>query len=163
MVADQVPASAMTPMLRSATSAVLSDSSLIGAALSRAYTAEIDAWLQSVVGGVGEMRGVALAAVGGYGRGDLSMGSDLDLLLVHNGSGAVAEVAEKIWYPIWDSGMKLGHAVRTIDEALDLAAGDLDTATSLLDIRLIGGEAKLVTELASRSRAQWRSATHVGE
>ena len=140
-----------------ATSAVLSDSSLIGTALSRAYTAEIDAWLQSVVGGVGEMRGVALAAVGGYGRGDLSMGSDLDLLLVHNGSGAVAEVAEKIWYPIWDSGMKLGHAVRTIDEALDLAAGDLDTATSLLDIRLIGGEAKLVTELASRSRAQWRS------
>ncbi|MEZ5246441.1 MAG: [protein-PII] uridylyltransferase [Acidimicrobiales bacterium] len=140
-----------------ATSAVLADSSLIGTALSRAYTAEIDAWLQSVVGGVGEMRGVALAAVGGYGRGDLSMGSDLDLLLIHNGSGHVAEVAENIWYPIWDSGMKLGHAVRTIDEALDLAAGDLDTATSLLDIRLIGGEEKLVTELAARSRAQWRS------
>lgn len=139
-----------------ATSAVLSDSSLIGTGLSRAYTAEIDAWLQSVVGGVGEMRGVALAAVGGYGRGDLSMGSDLDLLLIHNGSGHVADVAERIWYPIWDSGMKLGHAVRTVDEALDLAAGDLDTATSLLDIRLIGGEEKLVRELAEKSRAQWR-------
>jgi [protein-PII] uridylyltransferase len=139
-----------------ATSAVLSDSSLIGTGLSRAYTAEIDSWLQSVVGGVGEMRGVALASVGGYGRGDLSMGSDLDLLLIHNGSGHVAEVAEKIWYPIWDTGMKLGHAVRTIDEALELADGDLDTATSLLDIRLIGGEERLVTELAEKSRAQWR-------
>jgi [protein-PII] uridylyltransferase len=138
-----------------ATSVVLSDSSLVGTGLSRAYTAEIDLWLQSVVGGVGEMQGVALAAVGGYGRGDLSMGSDLDLLLIHNDSGHVAEVAERIWYPIWDTGMKLGHAVRTIDEALELASGDLDTATSLLDIRLIGGEQKLVDELASKSRAQW--------
>lgn len=140
-----------------ATSAVLADSSLVGTGLSRAYTAEIDAWLQSVVGGVGEMEGVALAAVGGYGRGDLSMGSDLDLLLIHNDSGHVAEVAERIWYPIWDTGMKLGHAVRTIDEALDLASSDLDTATSLLDIRLIGGEARLVDELARKSREQWHA------
>jgi [protein-PII] uridylyltransferase len=139
-----------------ATSAVLSDSSLVGTGLSRAYTAEIDAWLQSVVGGIGEMQGVALAAVGGYGRGDLSMGSDLDLLLIHNDSGHVAEVAENIWYPIWDTGMKLGHAVRTVDEALELAAEDLDTATSLLDIRLIGGEERLVRELASKSRQQWQ-------
>lgn len=140
-----------------ATSSVLADPALVGTGLSRAYTEEIDTWLQSVVGGVGEMKGVALAAVGGYGRGDLSMGSDLDLLLIHNGSGHVAEVAERIWYPIWDTGMKLGHAVRTIDEALDLASGDLDTATSLLDIRLIGGEERLVTELAEKSRAQWRA------
>ncbi len=139
-----------------ATSAVLADSTLVGAALSRAYTAEVDAWLKSVVDGVGDKKGVALAAVGGYGRGDLSLGSDLDLLLLHDGSGAVAEVAEAIWYPIWDSGMKLGHAVRTPEEALDLAADDLDTATSLLDIRLIGGSAALVEELARRSLEQWR-------
>jgi [protein-PII] uridylyltransferase len=138
-----------------ATSAVLSDSSLVGTGLSRAYTAEIDAWLQSVVAGVGEVQGVALAAVGGYGRGDLSLGSDLDLLLIHNDSGHVAEVAERIWYPIWDTGMKLGHAVRTIDEALGLAATDLDTATSLLDIRHIGGEERFVTELAAKSRVLW--------
>ena len=140
-----------------ATSAVLADSSLVGTGLSRAYTAEIDAWLQSVVAGAGEVRGVALAAVGGYGRGDLSLGSDLDLLLIHDNSGHVAEVAERIWYPIWDSGMKLGHAVRTIDEALDLASSDLDTATSLLDIRHIGGEERFVTEVATKSRDQWRS------
>lgn len=139
-----------------ATSSVLADSSLVGTALSRAYTAEIDSWLESVVAGAGEVQGVALAAVGGYGRGDLSLGSDLDLLLIHNDSGHVAEVAERIWYPIWDSGMKLGHAVRTIDEALELSASDLDTATSLLDIRLIGGDPRLVDELAARSRTQWR-------
>lgn len=138
-----------------ATSAVLADSSLIGTGLSRAYTAEIDAWLQSVVAGVGEVQGVALAAVGGYGRGDLSLGSDLDLLLIHNDSGHVAEVAERIWYPIWDTGMKLGHAVRTIDEAIDLATDDLDTATSLLDIRFIGGDERLVNDLAKRSRVLW--------
>ncbi|MFT7610103.1 MAG: [protein-PII] uridylyltransferase [Candidatus Aldehydirespiratoraceae bacterium] len=138
-----------------ATSAVLADSSLIGTGLSRAYTAEIDAWLQSVVAGVGEVQGVALAAVGGYGRGDLSLGSDLDLLLIHNDSGHVAEVAERIWYPIWDTGMKLGHAVRTIDEAIDLATDDLDTATSLLDIRFIGGDERLVNDLAKRSRDLW--------
>ncbi len=140
-----------------ATSAVVADSSLVGAALSRAYTEEVDAWLQSVVDGVGEVRGVALAAVGGYGRRDLSLGSDLDLLLIHDGSGAVAEVAERIWYPIWDTGMKLGHAVRTIDEALELAGNDLDTATSLLDIRLISGSEELVNELGKRSVAQWRA------
>ena len=140
-----------------ATSALLADRSLVGTDLSRAYTAEIDAWLESVVEGVEEVRGVALAAVGGYGRGSLSIGSDLDLLLVHNDSGHVAEVAERIWYPIWDSGIKLGHAVRTIDEAIDLAADDLDTATSLLDIRLIGGEARLVDELAKKSHDLWRN------
>ncbi len=139
-----------------ATSAVIADSSLVGTALSRAYTEEVDAWLRSVVDGVGEVRGVALAAVGGYGRGDLSLGSDLDLLLIHDDSGAVAEVAERIWYPIWDTGMKLGHAVRTIEEAIDLAADDLDTATSLLDIRLIGGSRGLVEELSDKSAVQWR-------
>ena len=68
----------------------------------------------------------------------------------------MAELAERIWYPIWDTGMRLGHAVRTIDEALELAADDLDTATSLLDIRLIAGESRLVDELATRSRLLWR-------
>lgn len=142
-----------------ATSALLANRNLVGTELGRAYTAEIDTWLESVVEGVEEVRGVALAAVGGYGRGSLSVGSDLDLLLLHNNSGHVAEVAERIWYPIWDSGIKLGHAVRTVDEAIDLATDDLDTATSLLDVRLIGGDARLVDELAKKSRDLWRSQT----
>ena len=100
-----------------ATADVVADRSLVGTALADAYTAEVDAWLGSVIDEVGDLPGFALAAVGGYGRGDLSPGSDLDLLLVHQIEGSAAIVAERIWYPIWDSGMKLGHAVRTIDEA----------------------------------------------
>ena len=140
-----------------AAAGVLADRTLVGTDLAEAYTAEIDAWLGSVIADVGDLPGFALAAVGGYGRGDLSPGSDLDLLLIHQYSGSTAEVAERIWYPIWDSGMKLGHAVRTIDEALDLAADDLDTATSLLEMRFLGGSEALVDELATKALAQWRS------
>jgi len=143
-----------------ATERVVADRNLVGVALSEAYTAEVDAWLRSVVDGVGQVRGVALAATGGYGRGDLSLGSDLDLLLIHDGTGAVAEVAERIWYPIWDTGMRLGHAVRTIDEALELSVDDLDTATSLLEMRCIGGSTAMVDDLASKALDLWRSNTH---
>lgn len=139
-----------------ATADVVADRSLVGTALAEAYTAEVDSWLGSVIDEVGDLPGFALAAVGGYGRGDLSPGSDLDLLLVCQFEGSAAGVAERIWYPIWDSGMKLGHAVRTIDEALDLAADDLDTATSLLEIRCLGGSESLVDDLERRALEQWR-------
>jgi len=108
--------------------------------------------------------GVVLVAVGGYGRGELSFQSDIDLVLVHAGRRAVerelgvavGEIADRVWYPIWDTGLKLGHAVRTIDEALALAADDLDTATSLLDVRAIGGDAALADDLAARALRLWR-------
>jgi len=139
-----------------ATADVVADRSLVGTALAEAYTAVVDAWLGAVIDEVGHLPGFALAAVGGYGRGDLSPGSDLDLLLITQFEGTAAGVAEHIWYPIWDSGMRLGHAVRTIDEALELAADDLDTATSLLEMRGLGGNPSLVDELAKRALAQWR-------
>jgi len=137
------------------TAQLLEDPTLVGTGLSTAWTNVIDEWLSAIVAGVDEVRGVVLAAVGGYGRGELSPCSDLDLLLLHDGSGAVAEVAERVWYPVWDSGMKLGHAVRTIDEALDLATDDLETATSLLDMRWLGGDHRLLAELAERSQRLW--------
>jgi len=137
------------------TEKLLHDASLVGTGLSRAWTAAIDEWLSAIVSGVDEVPGVSLAAVGGYGRGELSPFSDLDLLLIHDGSGAVAEVAERVWYPVWDSGIKLGHAVRTIDEALDLAATDLETATSLLDMRWLGGDQRMVVDLADRANRLW--------
>ncbi len=138
-----------------ATAALLEDSSLVGTSLSAAWTAAVDEWLSAIVAGVDEVPGVSLAAVGGYGRGELSPCSDLDLLLIHDDSGAVAEVAERVWYPVWDSGIKLGHAVRTIDEALDLATTDLETATSLLDMRWLGGDRRMLAELAERAERLW--------
>ena len=71
-------------------------------------------------------------AVGGYGRRELSLQSDIDVLLLHAGRDDIGELADRLWYPIWDARMKLGHAVRTAKEALALAADDLDTATGLL-------------------------------
>lgn len=140
-----------------ATGEVVADRSLVGLDLASAYTAVVDAWLGEVIDEVSGLPGFALAAVGGYGRGDLSPGSDLDLLLITQFEGSAAGVAERIWYPIWDSGLKLGHAVRTIDEALELASTDLDTATSLLEMRCLGGSNQLVEELSRRALAQWRA------
>src|SRR5919198_2725729 len=119
---------------------LLADPSLTGAAFCRAYAARADAWLVALLG---EEPGVALVAVGGYGRGELAPGSDLDVVLLHAGRKDVRTVAERLWYPLWDAGLKVGHGVRTIKEALRLAADDLDTATALLDLRLIAGDTAL--------------------
>ncbi|NBO79583.1 MAG: [protein-PII] uridylyltransferase, partial [Actinobacteria bacterium] len=56
---------------------------------------------------------VALVGVGANGRQDLTLGSDLDLVLVHEKDYKIDQIAEKIWYPIWDLGIKLDHSVRT--------------------------------------------------
>jgi [protein-PII] uridylyltransferase len=121
-------------------------------------SAETDRWLASLLGAE---PGVALVAVGGYGRAELAPGSDLDVVLLHKGrprnDAEVRALAERIWYPLWDAGLKLGHGVRTVKEALALAATDLDTATSFLDVRLIAGDSSLCDDLARRAEAQWQS------
>jgi [protein-PII] uridylyltransferase len=100
-------------------------------------------------------------AVGGYGRGELCPGSDLDLLLLHRGGrrdrAELGRLAERLWYPVWDRGLKLGHAVRTVKEALALAGSDLNTATAQLDVRLVAGDPALAAELARRAVEQWRA------
>ena len=143
-----------------AAAAHLSNPELIGTAFCQAYTSEIDDWVRSIVDQVEPAEGFALAAVGGYGRGDLTPGSDLDLLLIHKLGSKATPIAKQIWYPIWDSGMKVGHAVRTIDEALSLAAEDLDTATSLLEMRCLGGDPSLVDELQEKALHQWQQRKH---
>ena len=96
--------------------------------------------------------------MGGYGRRELCPGSDLDVVLVHKGLPAreVKAAAEGIWYPVWDAGVGLDHSVRTVKEALSVAAGDLRAALGLLDARLVAGDADLAADLAARSRTQWR-------
>jgi [protein-PII] uridylyltransferase len=99
----------------------------------------------------------ALVAVGGYGRGELSPFSDIDLLLVHQSKSnkPLESVASAIWYPIWDAGLKLGHAVRNLEEHLELAKGDLDTATALLTARPLAGDPKLGAAIVDSGRANW--------
>ncbi len=140
--------------------AALADTT-IGGRLFCTHLAEVtDTWIAALVAQARQQhpRGprFALLAIGGYGRGELSPQSDLDLLLVHDSKpGKVQPIASAIWYPIWDAGLKLGHAVRTIDEQLALARTDLDTATSLLTVRVIAGDAKLAAEAVEAGRSNW--------
>jgi len=105
---------------------------------------------------------VALLAIGGYGRGELAPQSDLDLLLVHDVKSKkvareVEPIASAIWYPLWDSGVKLGHAVRRIDEQLDLAKTDLDSATALVSARPLAGDDELTAQVIALGLDSWRS------
>ncbi|MFC9281019.1 [protein-PII] uridylyltransferase [Streptomyces collinus] len=105
------------------------------------------------------VRGVSLVAVGGYGRGELSPRSDLDLLLLHDGSApdAVAALADRLWYPIWDLGLALDHSVRTPAEARRTAGEDLKAHLGLLDARHLAGDLGLTAALRTTVLADWRN------
>ncbi|WP_410536208.1 [protein-PII] uridylyltransferase [Streptomyces sp. KL2] len=126
----------------------------------RALSDLTDAWLASLLGGAGE--GVALVAVGGYGRGELSPRSDLDLLLLHTGRDTreVAALADRLWYPVWDLGIALDHSVRTPGEAERAAAGDLRVQLGLLDARHVAGDPEITAALRTRMLARWRTGAH---
>ncbi len=133
--------------------AILADPALVGTRLRSALVAAADAFLSGLV----TEPGIALVAVGGYGRGELSPGSDLDVLLLHeDGRPDVQATADRIWYPVWDSGVPLDHAVRTVSQAVELGAEDLKVALGLLDARHVAGDPALTGELVSRSREAWR-------
>ncbi|MBW8798554.1 MAG: [protein-PII] uridylyltransferase [Streptomyces sp.] len=120
-----------------------------------------DEWLTGLFAAATEgiRGGVSLVAVGGYGRAELSPRSDLDLLLLHDGadSGAVAAVADRLWYPVWDLGMALDHSVRTPAEARKTAGEDLKVQLGLLDARHIAGDLGLTSGLRTAILADWRN------
>jgi [protein-PII] uridylyltransferase len=139
--------------LRAQRAALLQEAGLSGPAFCRAYASLADSWLRSLLG---DQRGLALVAVGGYGRGELAPCSDLDVVLVHDGRKDVGEVAERIWYPIWDAGVALDHSVRTVKQALGVAADDLKAALGLVEARWVAGDEGLAAELGERAAEQWR-------
>ena len=103
-------------------------------------------------------KGLAVAAVGGYGRGELSPGSDLDILILHQGQfsqSALSEFVNNLLYPLWDS-KSVDHSVRTRSETRDAAQSDLKVALGLLDIRLVAGDADLVAAVQGDSLEAWR-------
>ncbi|WP_420710885.1 [protein-PII] uridylyltransferase [Streptomyces sp. NRRL S-118] len=119
-----------------------------------------DDWLAALFTAAAPARGAALVAVGGYGRGELSPRSDLDLLLLHDGSadaGTVAALADRVWYPVWDLGLALDHSVRTPAEARRTAGEDLKVQLGLLDARHIAGDLGMVTALRTAVLADWRN------
>jgi [protein-PII] uridylyltransferase len=107
--------------------------------------------------------GIALAAVGSLARGDLGPLSDLDLVLVHDGrthdAATLATVAERLWYPLWDSGVDVDHAVRSLTQTRQVASKDLAAAVSWLDVRPLAGDAVVVHRAASAILTDWRAAS----
>ncbi|MEZ0074045.1 [protein-PII] uridylyltransferase [Planotetraspora sp. GP83] len=101
--------------------------------------------------------GVALVAVGSLGRGELAPGSDLDLVLLHNGRDDVGRIADRIWYPIWDSGVGLDHSVRTVDEAVKVAREDLKAVLGLIQARHVVGDPELTRAVREAVLAEWRA------
>lgn len=101
---------------------------------------------------------IALAAVGGYGRGELSPGSDLDILFLHSGKVSAENLkafVNDVLYPLWDK-KSVDHSVRTRSETRDAASSDLRVATGLLDIRLIAGNPDLVAAVQLDALDFWR-------
>lgn len=95
---------------------------------------------------------LAIAATGGYGRGQLAPYSDIDLLILHAGleEASLKSAVDAVLYPLWDAGLKVGHAVHTPASAAKFAAGDMTGLTAFLDARRLVGDAKLYKEFADR-------------
>ncbi len=97
----------------------------------------------------GTLRSVSLVPIGGYGRGELALHSDIDLMILcRPESEAVVEfISEHIFYPLWDAGLEIGHGVRTIEECVSLAEDDFYAQTSFLDARCLAGNRELFRDL----------------
>jgi [protein-PII] uridylyltransferase len=95
---------------------------------------------------------MAVVAVGGYGRGLLAPGSDIDLLflLPYKQTAWGESVAEAVLYTLWDLGLKVGHATRSVDECIRQARADMTIRTTLLETRLLAGDRSLFDELNER-------------
>ena len=145
--------------LRDRRQALLDRHDLLGSDFGAAYARQADEWLSRLADRAsdGNHRHLALLAVGGYGRGELCPFSDLDVVLVHDGHRDIAQIAEAIWYPVWDQGVHLDHSVRRPREVLNAASGDLRVALGLLDARLVWGDPKVTEPLVEDAVARWRT------
>ena len=85
--------------------------------------------------------GLAVVALGSYGRHEQCRHSDVDVMLLVD--GPPGDAVNAILYPLWDTGLRIGHSVRSIDQAISAARENVETLTSLLDARLVAGDAHL--------------------
>jgi len=140
---------------------LLSRTGVPGPARRRALARLTDGWLGELAQDAGvNVGGVALVAVGGYGRGELSPFSDLDLVLLHSTetpASYAGMLAERLWYPIWDSKIRLDHSVRSVGGARQIARTDLPSMLGMLDLRHIAGDPELAVTLHRRVLADWRA------
>ena len=137
-------------------------SDLAGRGLARRLSDQMDGWFDALGSGLPD--GWAIVATGGYAAGLLSPGSDIDVVLLHPQKASahdVRSIAEPLWYPMWDAGVKLSPAAHSVKSLLGLAASDLVTATTILRIRRLAGSDAGVADLRAHALEQWRKkSTH---
>lgn len=133
---------------------------LSGEALLRGHSKLVDefiqeCFLQTDVAGAEES--VALVALGGYGRQELFPYSDIDLMILFRPEIGkdVHRIADAVLYPLWDTGLEVGHGVRSVEEAVALATDDFFFRVAMLDTRLLAGSQLLYFELLSAYREKY--------
>ncbi len=129
-----------------------------GYALLRKHADFIDHHLaRSFEKSVPESEGFALVALGGYGRQELYPFSDIDLMLLYDPAhkDELNSLVEAILYPLWDTGLEVGHAVRTVEECLADAAEDFFFRVAMLDARLIAGSSSLFATLTKKYKTAY--------
>jgi [protein-PII] uridylyltransferase len=141
-----------------ARAAVVAADDLSAAQRRKALSDLSDRWLADLLGPL-PTPGLALVAVGGYGRREVLPGSDLDVLLVHDGSldpDTLSARADAVFYPVWDAGVPLDHSVRSLPQAAAVARDDLKVVLGLLDARHVAGDREVTRLLGERILADWR-------
>ncbi len=136
---------------------LVNDADLAGRSLARRLSQQADSWFESLASGL--PAGWALMATGGYAGGVLCPGSDIDVVLLHPpkaNDGQVRSIAEGLWYPFWDGGIKLSPAVHSTKTLLALGSDDLESATTILRLRCLAGDGGLVQRLQRDALEQWR-------
>ncbi|MBW3603248.1 MAG: HD domain-containing protein, partial [Actinobacteria bacterium] len=125
-----------------------------GRAWCHAWTATVDQAVRQWAADLGVDRGLAVVALGSYARRQLCPKSDVDVLLLHDGWARrdLEDVVQRLCYPLWDAGLRVGHAVRTPRDTVRRAADRVDGATALVDRRLVVGDPGLLDDLSVRAR-----------
>lgn len=109
----------------------------------------------------GPESGAGLGVVGSVARYDAGPASDLDLVLIHDDKSLsedeLADLAHRLWYPIWDAKIPLDHSVRSLEDCRDVASRDPVAAAGLLDLRPVAGDTELVEQAKSTILEDWRT------
>ena len=155
--------------LRAARDLLLEDADCRGKDFCQAYTAAVDSHLKGLFDAAIEKwaainketssKDISLIALGGYGRGEMSPESDLDIQLLYSDDYRrdISDLARDLWYPLWDENLKLGNSVGSLNDITLLARHEINTATTLLSVRHVAGDPKVTKKLRAKAHKIWYS------